>query len=139
VILDLCIAYLLLCFSVRFGELLLSFPGYFFTLNTPSSAAFEFEDVFLTVNRKKLHGIFVPADSEKYVYYFHGNGGPLPTFYQDIAYIHSLGYNVFSYDYPGYGNSSGIPNDKNLPAFSDAFYQKIVNDKNIDPKNIILW
>jgi len=139
VILDLCIAWLLLCFSVRFWELLLSFPGYFFTLNTPNECTFSYEDIFLTVNGKKLHGIFAPAKSEKYVYYFHGNGGPLPTFYQDIAYIHSLWFNVFSYDYPGYGNSSGIPNDTNLPAFSDAFYQKIVSDKNIDPKNIILW
>jgi len=130
--------YALLCTLFRVGEIFATFPAITFPSQPNSTINIPFEEISLSVDTNTLHGIFVPADSEKYVYYFHGNGGPLPVFYSEIAYIHSLGYNVFSYDYPGYGLSNGWPNDTNISDFSDAFYKYIQKEKNISVNNLTL-
>jgi len=130
--------YIFLCWLFRVGEIFATFPAIAFQSQPSSQLDIPFEEITLSVDRKTLHGIFVPAESEKYVYYFHGNGGPLPAFYSEISYIHTLGYNVFSFDYPGYGLSDGWPSDTNISHFSDAFFEHMQKEKNIFQDNLIL-
>jgi len=131
--------YLVLFFLMWWLEIFFSFPWGIITFLKPTEQTFELEDIYLQVNNKKLHGIFVQWSSDKAIYMFHGNGGPIPIFYERIAYLNSLWYSVFVYDYPGYGKSSGIPTNKNIADFSHAFYHEIVSKKNIPPENITLW
>jgi len=73
--------YALLCVLFRVGEIFATFPAIAFQSQPNSTLDTPFEEISLSVDGKTLHGIFLPAESEKYVYYFHGNGGPLPAFY----------------------------------------------------------
>ncbi len=75
----------------------------------------------------------------KTVYYFHGNWGPLNYFYGEIKFINSLGYNVMAYDYPGYWKSEWFPYKKNVDRFSETFYKKVKEEKNIKDKDLIIW
>jgi fermentation-respiration switch protein FrsA (DUF1100 family) len=47
--------------------------------------------------------------------------------------------NIFSYDYSGYGVSSGKPSEKNLYADVDAAWQILRNRYGVTPENIILY
>lgn len=47
--------------------------------------------------------------------------------------------NIFSYDYSGYGASSGKPSEKNLYADIDAAWNFLRTKYGISPENIILY
>lgn len=47
--------------------------------------------------------------------------------------------NVFSYDYSGYGMSTGKPTEKNLYADIDAAWHALRTRYGISPENIILY
>ncbi|KAL3176601.1 hypothetical protein MRX96_010217 [Rhipicephalus microplus] len=47
--------------------------------------------------------------------------------------------NIFSYDYSGYGVSTGKPSEKNLYADIDAAWQALRTRYGISPENIILY
>lgn len=53
------------------------------------------------------------------IVHFHGSGGNLFTQYQAIAPLANLGYQVFMFDYSGYGVSTGKATRKN--ALQDAY------------------
>lgn len=47
--------------------------------------------------------------------------------------------NIFSYDYSGYGMSTGKPTEKNLYADIDAAWHALRTRYGISPENIILY
>ena len=47
--------------------------------------------------------------------------------------------NIFSYDYSGYGQSTGKPTEKNLYADIDSAWQALRTRYGISPENIILY
>lgn len=102
----------------------------------------EFEEINIKDSKwNNINGLYLENSKEeaKTVYYFHGNGWPLSYFYSEIQYIHSLGYNVMAYDYPGYGKSTGFPYKENVDEFSKLFYEHIQSEKGINEENLILW
>uniref|UniRef100_A0A2K6GA99 palmitoyl-protein hydrolase n=1 Tax=Propithecus coquereli TaxID=379532 RepID=A0A2K6GA99_PROCO len=74
------------------------------------------------------------------VLFSHGNAvdlGQMCSFYIGLgSRIHC---NVFSYDYSGYGVSSGKPSEKNLYADIDAAWQALRTRYGISPDSIILY
>merc|ERR1719376_2034967 len=50
-----------------------------------------------------------------------------------------LGVNIFSYDYSGYGASSGKPTEKNIYSDIDAAFQHLRQRYGVSPENIILY
>ena len=140
------IAFWLFCYSqVKRIETLATFPAV--ALNVQDlvghvSTDLEFEDINITDSKgNNVNGLYLKNDNKdaETVYYFHGNGGPLSYFYSEIKYIHSLGYNVMAYDYPGYGKSTGFPHKENVDEFSKLFYEYVQSNKNLNEKNLILW
>ncbi|CAB3410767.1 unnamed protein product [Caenorhabditis bovis] len=70
----------------------------------------------------------------------HGNAvdlGQMASFLYGLGY--HLGCNVFSYDYSGYGCSSGKPSEKNLYADILAAYETLKKDFNVPAERIILY
>ncbi|CAM9902132.1 unnamed protein product [Lampetra planeri] len=70
----------------------------------------------------------------------HGNAvdlGQMSSFYLGLGT--RLGCNVFSYDYSGYGGSSGKPSEKNLYADIEAAWHVLRNRYAVLPENIILY
>ncbi|KFR01155.1 Alpha/beta hydrolase domain-containing protein 17C, partial [Opisthocomus hoazin] len=70
----------------------------------------------------------------------HGNAvdlGQMCSFY--IGLGSRINCNVFSYDYSGYGVSTGKPSEKNLYADIDAAWQALRTRYGVSPENIILY
>ncbi|XP_007439726.1 alpha/beta hydrolase domain-containing protein 17A [Python bivittatus] len=74
------------------------------------------------------------------VLFSHGNAvdlGQMCSFY--ISLGTRISCNIFSYDYSGYGASTGKPSEKNLYADVDAAWQALRTRYGISPENIILY
>ena len=69
----------------------------------------NYEEVnFKTSDDVNLHGWYIPADSAQYTLIFcHGNAGNISHRLESIKQFHDLGFNVFIFDYRGYGKSEG--------------------------------
>jgi pimeloyl-ACP methyl ester carboxylesterase len=107
------IFYSLVFFQIEKIERLMTFPGVWVQVNHTLKTPENMEEYNIQIaGWNTINGIYLWNSQGKTVYYFHGNGVPLPYFYNEINYIHSLGYNVMAYDYPGYGKSSWMPTQK---------------------------
>jgi fermentation-respiration switch protein FrsA (DUF1100 family) len=81
----------------------------------PSDYNIEFEDIsFPSRDQVLLNGWFVKGDSSTVVLFFHGNFGNISSEMDIIKELHLLGYNIFIFDYRGYGKSNGISSERGL-------------------------
>jgi len=79
--------------------------------------------------------------SARYTILFsHGNAvdlGQMSSFYLGLGT--RINCNIFSYDYSGYGMSTGKPSEKNLYADVDAAWHALRTRYGISPENVILY
>ena len=79
---------------------------------TPDQCDLHYEEVFFkSKDGTKLHGWFVSAlgDAVGTVIHFHGNFGNLTYYLNQICWLPVNNFNVFTFDYRGYGRSEGTP------------------------------
>lgn len=102
-------------------------------------------EAFYTKTKKKnriacLH-IKSPRKDPKFTVLFsHGNAadlGMLTGFYCRL--VHQLNINLFSYDYSGYGRSSGTATEKNLYADIEAAWHVLLKRYDLKRENVILY
>jgi uncharacterized protein len=74
-----------------------------------------------------------------WVIYFQGNAGSLrrSRVQEQLRTLHSLGYNVLSFDYRGYGRSDGTPTESGLYEDALAAYTHLTRS-GVSPRQIIL-
>ena len=73
------------------------------------------------------------------ILYSHGNGEDLGIIKERLTEIAQDGYTVFSYDYPGYGLSTGSPSESSCLEAIESLFSHMVNIMNINPKTMVLW
>ncbi|XP_062561051.1 alpha/beta hydrolase domain-containing protein 17B [Armigeres subalbatus] len=101
------------------------------------------EGFFTRTSRgNKLSCIYVRCSpNAKYTVLFsHGNAvdlGQMSSFYLGLGL--RINCNIFSYDYSGYGMSTGKPSEKNLYADIDAAWHSLRTRFGVSPENIILY
>ena len=83
---------------------------------TPEDVGLAYEEVFFpTSDGHRLHGWYVPGNSDTTLLWFHGNGGNIGYRVEELALVHArLGVNVFIFDYRGYGKSEGSPSERGI-------------------------
>ncbi len=94
---------------------------------------------FLSAGRYKLHGWFVEGATEKIILFFHGNAGNISDRFEKIQMFRQLGHSIFIIDYRGYGRSEGRPTEKGMYLDAQGAYDYLVQEKNVNPKNIIVY
>lgn len=110
---------------------------------TPKKYGYFYEDVyFKSLDGTKLHGWFLPssAGSRKAkgtIVYSHGNAGALGHHFAFTYWMIKAGYNVFMYDYRGYGSSEGEVSRKGLVEDARAAFRYIATRKDIDTTKLI--
>lgn len=89
---------------------------------TPADAGHAYEDVrFHSADGTALAGWFIRAATEGAfgtVVHMHGNAQNMSAHWPYAEWLLERGFNVFTFDYRGYGNSQGRPEPKGL--FEDA-------------------
>jgi hypothetical protein len=120
----------LIYFPPRFPE---GFPA-------PEVCARFVEDVWLTtLDKVRVNAWYLPnPTSEKALLWFHGNAENLGYGLERLLFYSRLAVNVFAVDYRGYGKSEGSPNEAGVYRDADAAYDYLVQERHIQPKNIIL-
>ncbi len=81
----------------------------------PSDYDIEYEDVkFSSQDQVLLNGWFVKGTNGMVILFCHGNFGNISLRMDIIQELSLLGYNVFIFDYRGFGRSNGIPSEEGL-------------------------
>lgn len=104
----------------------------------------SYKDTADVIKLKTQQGDVISAKNEvnpkaSYTILFsHGNAEDIGIIEPFVWRLRDLGFNVLTYDYPGYGTSSGSPSEENAYAAIEATYNYLVIEKGVDPKTIIL-
>jgi len=88
------LSYIFLFFSASRIETLITFPGRDINLkeitNHPAWLLVAENVSYTAPSGNTITGLYIDNNSEKIVYYFHGNGAPIEYFYSDIQFISDL-------------------------------------------------
>lgn len=108
---------------------------------TPASWHIRFDDVtFSSGDGTKLHGWMLKPDAGKVkgtVVFSHGNAGSLGHHIGFVAWLVEAGYQVFMYDYRGFGKSGGMVDRKGMVEDVEAAFGYVASRRDVDPKKLI--
>lgn len=112
------------CFNRRFYQ-----PNQIL-YKTPDQYNLRHEEVFFkSRDGTKLHGWFIPAvgDAIGTVIHLHGNYGNLTYYLDQISWLPFNRFNVFTFDYRGYGRSEGTPSRQGVYEDSVSAIEHIIS------------
>ena len=106
----------------------------------PSSYVDTSEIVKLTTSDGTvISALYLTNPSARYtIIHSHGNGEDMGDNRYTYQQICNAGFNVFAYDYHGYGTSGGEPSEQRTYADIDAAYDYLTNKLHVPPERIIL-
>jgi fermentation-respiration switch protein FrsA (DUF1100 family) len=110
---------------------------------SPDEFKLKYEAVrFRSRDKTELTGLFLEASTAPArgtVIQFHGNGENMTSHYLYAAWLTARGYNVFAFDYRGYGASGGVPSMKGAVEDGVAAIDYVMARKDIDPGRVAVW
>jgi alpha-beta hydrolase superfamily lysophospholipase len=128
----------------EFLEQFLFFPNKEIKKN-PSFINLDYEDIYVEHEKEKYHGWFIKGNDKnsitknKCILFFHGNAGNICFRMNYIEKFNEMGFSMLIFDYPGFGSSTGIPNEYNCIKCSEKFYKYLIDVQNFTNKDIILY
>jgi hypothetical protein len=108
---------------------------------TPASHGLRYEQVsFLSDDGTRLSGWFIPAvgDAMGTVVHFHGNAQNMTAHFSYVAWLPREGFNLFVFDYRGYGASGGSPDREGVYRDCVAALECVRRRADVDPDRIVL-
>lgn len=112
------------------------------TYTTPANDGFTYDEVnFKSPDGTGLSGWFIPAKGNVLgtVVHFHGNAQNMSAHYSFVSWLPANGFNLFVFDYRGYGKSEGIPSRQGVYEDSVAALEYIKSRADIDQSKIIVF
>lgn len=109
---------------------------------TPNVIGLDYRDVeFKAPDRIRLHGWFLPAKgpAQGTILFVHGNAENISTHIASVAWLPSQGYNVFLFDYRGFGTSEGEPDIDGLHLDTQAAIETAFALDGVDPARIAVF
>ena len=108
---------------------------------TPDKDDLNYEDVaFASADGTMLTGWFIPATYEPRgtVIHLHGNTRNMTSHYRYVGWIADEGFNVFVFDYRGYGQSAGTPDRKGIYEDCVAAVRYVQQRDDVNPEKVIV-
>lgn len=114
---------------------------------SPKNQQLSFEEItFPSKDGTKLNGWFVPAkgvanpkDAKGTVIHFHGNAQNISAHWGFVSWLPEQGFNVFTFDYRGYGKSAGKVDAKGIFEDSLAAIDYVRNRPDVDPEKLVIF
>lgn len=140
--------FLTLCLLFYQGQWQLVFHPSHIIDRTPASVGLRYSDIRFDATETghlQLTGWFIPAEvNAKYAsataLLCHDNVGSLSDSVNVIARLHTLGINVFVFDYRGFGKSDWAkPSEQGWHADTGAAYRYLTDTRHISPQRILLY
>jgi uncharacterized protein len=92
-------------------------------LESPDQRGYAFSDYEIPFRTGNLHAWHINAKQrppKALIIHFHGNAENISTHYRSMLWLVDEGYDVFTFDYPGFGKSKGRPEVENSMAAGQA-------------------
>jgi fermentation-respiration switch protein FrsA (DUF1100 family) len=108
---------------------------------TPQQKGLRFEEVtFASGDGTPLSGWFVPARGKAIgtVIHFHGNAQNMTAHFSYVDWLPAEGFNVFTFDYRGYGRSGGTPRRQGVYDDGVAAIRYVQARPDIDPNALFI-
>jgi abhydrolase domain-containing protein 17 len=87
-----------------------------------------------------ISAIYLPKAQATYtLLYMHGNAEDIGTVRPSLDRFQSWGFNVFAYDYRGYGTSNGTPSETHVYQDASAAYNYLTQQLKIPSNKIIVY
>ncbi len=89
-----------------------------------------------------IYGFFVRsggANSDKTILYCHGNRESIEAYWDRVELLYQGGYNVFIFDYQGFGMSGGEASEEALYADGRAALAYITSRPDVNSRNLIYY
>ena len=133
-----------LFFIVVFCATLSGCMGLFFQpmkplVRTPDNINLHYQDIhFSSLDGTNLHGWFLPAKGKPRgtILLLHGNAENISTHIGSVYWLPPRGFNVFLFDYRGYGQSAGEIDLQGALQDIEAAFQWLKNRPDIDSTRI---
>lgn len=109
---------------------------------TPAKFGLPFEEVsFPSSDGTRLSGWFVPAvgSPKGTIVHYHGNAQNMTAHFSFVSWLPAEGFNVFVFDYRGYGKSAGHPDREGVFEDSVAAARYVASRKDVDPGRIVIF
>jgi fermentation-respiration switch protein FrsA (DUF1100 family) len=131
---------LLVCAYVGFAMIALFFSEKLLFRPHPSSYVDTDEMIKLTTaDGVAITALHLAGPNAKYtILHSHGNGEDMGDSRYTYEQLHQAGFNVFAYDYHGYGTSGGVPTEQLAYADIDAAYEYLTTKCHVPPERIIV-
>jgi len=115
--------------------------------DTPTRLGLNFRNVsFASSDGTRLSGWFIPAqgydnpkDAKATIIHFHGNAQNMSSHWMFVSWLPRRGFNVFVFDYRGYGNSQGRPEPKGIFEDSHSALNYVRSLQDVDPERLIIF
>jgi len=98
---------------------------------------------FLTTNGLRLESVLLthdPADERYWIFFCPSAGAStrVARVQEHLQQLWSLGYNVFAFDYRGFGGNRGTPSEAGLYEDATAAYRSLVRARGVAPSRVII-
>lgn len=115
-------------------------------IHDPVAIGLPFHDVWFDgQDGTRLHGWFFPAGpaggtpAKATVIHFHGNAENISTHVYSAVWLAREGFNVFAFDYRGYGQSDGKPDKDGIQEDAAAAVRWVRGRPDVDPDRLIFF
>lgn len=150
-------AYLAVCLLFYQGQWQIVFHPSRTVSRTPAAIGLPYDGIhfaYTETGQPQLTGWWLPAASgaglsagvagnrySSYTFlYFHGSTGSLSDTLDQLSRLHSVGINIFTFDYRGFGQSESThPSEQRVYEDADAAFAYLTNTRHLDPKSIVLY
>lgn len=108
----------------------------------PEEVGLERQDHFFRSDGLLLHGWFIPAVQQPVkgtVLHLHGNAQNVSTHLRAVWWLPHYGYNVFLFDYRGYGHSQGEPDLEGLHQDVLSAMNTLFTELPVDPSKVVIF
>ncbi len=109
----------------------------------PADHGIVYEDVYFTSSDGlALHGWWLPARAEEphgTVVFLHGNAQNVSTHIAAVYWLPAEGFNVFLFDYRGFGRSEGRPDFAGVHRDSEAALREALARPDVDPGTVAIF
>jgi hypothetical protein len=115
--------------------------------DTPTRMGLSFRNVsFASSDGTRLSGWFIPAqgydnprDPKGTIIHFHGNAQNMSSHWLFVSWLPQRGFNVFVFDYRGYGESQGRPEPQGIFEDSNSALNYVRSLQDVDPERLIVF
>jgi pimeloyl-ACP methyl ester carboxylesterase len=140
--------YITFCLLFWQGQWQLVFQPSRIITTTPASAGIPFDQVSFDATETgvlQLSGWWIPAEhnapfAADTLLLLHDGAGSLSDTVPNLVALHSLGINIFAFDYRGFGKSVNIhPSEASTYEDADAAWRYLTETRHLAPSSIVLY